>query len=250
MPVFSDTTTMENHRIGGSGFGFSAKRIGDLGASEYTLVVIAADATGSVYGFKDKIEETVKAVVRSCRYSPRADNLMLRFVTFNASSGVHEVHGFKPLAECNEDAYTGTVIPGGNTNLFDAGFSAAGSLNQYGKELTEQDFGVNGLFVVITDGDDNASRSTPSMLRAEIQKGVTGECLESVVSILVGVNVQDSRMSQRLQAFQAEAGFTQYIEVDNVNDKAFAKLADFVSKSISAASQALGTGGPSQALTF
>lgn len=249
MPVFSDAS-MENHQIGGSTFGFSAKRISDLGASEYTLVVIAADATGSVFGFKNKIEETVKTIVRSCRYSPRADNLMFRFVTFNASTGVHEVHGFKPLAECNEDSYTDTVNPGGNTNLFDAGFSSAGSLNQYGKELTDQDFGVNGLFVVITDGDDNASRSTPAMLREEIQKGVTGECLESVVSILVGVNVQDARMSQRLQNFQAEAGFTQYVELGKADDRAFAKIAGFVSKSISAASQALGTGGPSQALTF
>ena len=249
MPVFNDAS-MENHTIGGSNFGFSAKRVADLGASEYTLVVIAADATGSVYGFKNKIEEAVKAVVQSCRYSPRADNLMLRFITFNSSTGVKEVHGFKPLSECNLDSYTGTVEPRGNTNLFDACYSAAGSLNQYGKELTEQDFGANGLFVVITDGDDNASRTTPRMLREEIMKGVTGESLESTVSILVGVNVQDARMANALQNFKAEAGFTQYLEIDNATDKTFAKLADFVSKSISAASQALGTGGPSQALTF
>jgi uncharacterized protein YegL len=241
---------MENHKIGGSNFGFSAKRVGDLGASEYTLVVIAADATGSVQGFEDKIEQTIKAVVKSCRYSPRADNLMLRFVTFNSSDGVKEVHGFKPLSECNEDSYNGTVHPSGMTNLFDAGFSCAGSLNEYGKSLSEQDFGVNGIFIVITDGDDNASKVTPSMLREEIRKGVTGEHLESTVSILVGVNVQDAKMAQKLAGFQAEAGFTQYVEIDNASEKKLAKLADFVSKSISAASQALGTGGPSQALTF
>lgn len=249
MPILADKS-MESRQIGGTNFGFSAKRIGDLGASEYTLVVIAADATGSVTAFKNQIENVVKAVVKSCRYSPRADNVMLRFVTFNSDTGIHEVHGFKPLAECNEDSYTNTVNPGGMTNLFDAGFSCAGSLNEYGKELSEQDFGVNAIFIVITDGDDNASKTTPKMLQAEIAKGITGEHLESTTSILVGVNVQDTRLATRLQEFQMGAGFTQYVEVDNATEKKLAKLADFVSKSISAASQALGTGGPSQALTF
>lgn len=112
MPIMDDSG-MEQHALGGTGFGFSAKRIGDLGATEYTLVTVAADATGSVHGFQDKIENAIKAVVLACRKSPRADNLMLRLVTFNTSMGVHEVHGFKPLAECNTDAYTGCVQPGG-----------------------------------------------------------------------------------------------------------------------------------------
>jgi len=238
---------MEQHHIGGSSFGFSAKRVQDLGATEYTLVVIAADATGSVHGFQDKIEDVVKAVVKSCRYSPRADNLMLRFVTFN-SNAISEVHGFKPLSECNTDAYTGTVQPAGCTNLYDAAYSCAGSLNQYGKDLTAQDFGANGIFIVITDGDDNTSKTTPTMLRTEIAKGVTGEHLESTVSILVGVNVS-GQMSVRLQEFQTEAGFTQYVEIDNANEKKLAKLADFVSRSISAQSTALNS-GTSQTLTF
>jgi hypothetical protein len=249
MPLFNDTN-MEAHAIGGTGFGFSAKRIGDLGATEYTLVTLAVDATGSVSGWQDKIENAVKAVVKACRKSPRADNLLLRFVTFNTHVGVQEVHGFKPLAECDVDKYTGTVIPGGATNLYDAGYSSAGALNQYGKNLTSQDFAANGIFVVITDGDDNASKTTPAMLKDEITKGVTGESLESVVSILVGVNVTDPHMSQRLKDFQTGVGFTQYIEVDSATDGKIAKLADFVSRSVSSQSQALGSGGPSKALTF
>lgn len=249
MPIMNDAG-MEQHALGGTGFGFSAKRIGDLGATEYTLVTIAADATGSVHGFQDKIENAIKAVVLACRKSPRADNLMLRLVTFNTSIGVHEVHGFKPLTDCNTDAYTGTVQPGGATNLYDAAYSAAGSINQYGKSLTAQDFACNGIFVVITDGEDNASKTTPTMLKDEVAKGVTGEALESCVSILVGVNVQSPTVSRLLKDFQANAGFTQYIEVDNATDAKIAKLADFVSRSVSSQSQALGSGGPSQALTF
>lgn len=249
MPIFDDGS-MENRQIGGTGFGFSAKRIADLGASEYTLVSIAVDATGSVNGWSTEMEKAIKAVVRSCRVSPRADNLMLRVVTFNSSTGVHEVHGFKPLSECPEDNYNGTIVPRGMTNLFDAAFSCAGSMNEYGEALSKQDFGVNGIFVVLTDGEDNASKTTPNMLREEIAKGVSGEHLESVVSILVGVNVSEPRMAKYLASFKTEGNFTQYVELADATESKLAKLANFVSKSISAASQALGTGGPSQALTF
>jgi uncharacterized protein YegL len=237
---------MEAHKIGGSNFGFSAKRIADLGASEYTLVVIAVDATGSVYSFKQEIEQTIKSVVKSCRRSPRADNLMLRVITFNTSVGVNEVHGFKPLMDCNEANYTNSVDPKGSTNLFDAAYSAAGSLVQYGKDLTDQDYNVNGIFVVITDGEDNASLMTPSMVKDQISKCVQEEALESMTSILVGVGTDQNA----LQRFQVEAGMAQFVNIADATERNLAKLAAFVSKSISATSQALGTGGPSQALVF
>ena len=249
MPLMTDND-MEVHALGGTGFGFSAKRISDLGAPEYTLVTIAADATGSVSGWETKIEDAIKAVVLACRKSPRADNLMLRLTTFNSSLGVHEVHGFKPLSECDTAKYSGCISPGGMTNLYDAAFSCAGAINQYGRDLTSQDFAANGIFIVITDGDDNASRTTPTMLKDEVAKGVSGENLESVVSILVGVNVSDARMNDRLNQFQSDAGFTQYVKIEDATDAKLAKLADFVSRSVSSQSQSLGSGGPSKALTF
>lgn len=53
-----------------------------------------------------------------------------------------------------------------------------------------------------------------------------------------------------ITADDVDAGFTQYVEVDNATDAKLAKLADFVSRSVSSQSQALGSGGPSKALTF
>jgi hypothetical protein len=50
--------------------------------------------------------------------------------------------------------------------------------------------------------------------------------------------------------FHQEAGFTQYVELDNADTKTLARLAEIVSRSISAQSQALGTGGASQPLVF
>ena len=47
MASFDDDIVMQSHSIGGSNFAFSAVSIGDLGASEYTLGLIAVDVSGS-----------------------------------------------------------------------------------------------------------------------------------------------------------------------------------------------------------
>ena len=68
--------------------------------------------------------------------------------------------------------------------------------------------------------------------------------------IVIGVNVQDQAVSGYLKQFHKDAGFTQYIEIDKADAKTLARLAEFVSQSISAQSQALGSGGASPALVF
>jgi len=247
MPILNDSN-MNAHKVAGSSYGFSAKRIEHLGASEYTLVSIAADVSGSVSVFKREIEKCVKEIVRACRHSPRADNLMMRFTTFD--SNVTEVHGFRPLNECDEDKYEGTIRIGGMTALYDATHNAVVSATTYGKDLTDHDFDVNSIAFVITDGGDNASVLTVKDLNKALARAVTSEAVESMVSILVGVNVADPTLSQYLEDLKDEAGFSQYVELSDAKEKTLAKLATFVSRSISAQSQALGSGAATAALTF
>lgn len=247
MPLF-DNTDLETHPIKGSSFGFSATRIDKLGASEYTLVGIAVDASSSVGSFAKELNACLQEVVKACRQSPRADNLMLRLVSFD--SNVNEIHGFRPLTECNVDDYASAVHPNGSTALYDATLSLTQSLVQYGKDLTASDFDVNAILFVITDGEDNRSTFTKKAVAEAFKNAVQSESLESVVTILIGVNVTDPGVGRYLKSFHADAGFTQYEELDNANAKTLARLAAFVSKSISAQSQALGSKGASQALSF
>lgn len=246
MPVFTDN--MDTHTLQGSNYGFSAKRIDDLGATEYTLVGLACDGSSSVTAFRLEMEKCVKEIIKACARSPRADNLMSRFLLFN--NRLHEVHGFKPLSECNQDEYTDSVQTGGTTALFDAACNVVDSVRQYGADLMKNDFDVNGIIFVITDGDDNASAATAVELRKTLERAVQSEALESIVSILIGVNVQDPQLSTKLHQIAQTAGFTQYVELGDAQASTLARLADFVSRSISSQSQALGTGGPSQSLNF
>lgn len=246
MPLLGND--MEEYQLGASNFSFSAKRIEDLGATEYTLAVLVIDVSGSVSPFAAEIEKTVKEVSRSCRRSPRADNLMLRVITFD--SQVQEIHGFKPLTECAEDDYNGCIRPGGVTALYDATYSGVQSAVQYGKSLVDQDFDVNCAVFVVTDGQDNDSTMTRKTVAQAFQDAVTDETMESLVSVLIGVNTSADNLSAYLQSFKDEAGFTQYVDIGDATEKQLAKLGNFISQSISSQSQALGTGGASKSLSF
>ena len=239
--------SLENFQLTASNYGFSGTRLEDLDASEYTLVTICQDDSSSVDQFKNEMESTLKKIVEACKKSPRADNLMIRFCTFN--SAFNEVHGFKRLQQIKPSDYDGVLGHGGTTALYDAAVNAVESSNLYAKKLTENDFSVNAITFFITDGADNESKTSAHQVKQVLQSAMKDEVLESIVSILVGVNA-DGSLDQYLQHFKDEAGITQYVGIGDATAGKLAKLAEFVSRSISAQSQALGTGGPSQSLSF
>lgn len=241
MKLFNDD--MQVAQIGN--FNFSGVRPDRLGATEYTLVSLVVDKTGSVDGFQGELLDVKRAVVEACQKSPRANYLMLRSVEFNSS--VDEVHGFVELASIDASRYVEPNCSGA-TALYDAAYSAIAATNEYAKTLADNEFGANGIVIVVTDGDDNASAQTAKSVAAEIARGVQNEWLESLVVILVGVNA--GRYQRELEAFQKTAGIAQYVDVGDATPAKLARLADFVSRSISAQSASLGTGGPSQALIF
>lgn len=226
-------------------FGFSGVRPDKLGAAEYTLATLVMDKTGSVSSFAQVLLNAKIAVVQACQKSPRAEFLLLRNTEFNTS--VEEVHGFVELARLDPLQYPAPRC-GGMTNLFDATYDAVAATNEYAKTLSDAEFSVNGIVFVVTDGDDTSSVQTPAAVAAELKRGVQNEWLESLTVVLIGVNAQ--RYQQELNKFYADAGLTQYVDAGDATPERLARLADFVSRSISSQSQALGTGGPSQALTF
>ena len=247
MPLLNDLTIDQND-LPNSHYGYSATRIEHLGATEYTIATIVCDVSGSTDGFALDMEAAIAKIVQACKYSPRADNLMLRLVQFNDT--LSEVHGFKLLENCNTGDYSGILMCSGSTALFDAAENAAAAVIDYGQRLAGADFSANAILFVITDGADNVSKVTAKGVKKRLAQAVSSEALESLVSILIGVNVQDQSVAHYLKAFYKDAGFSQYVEIDNADTKTLANLAQFVSQSISAQSQALGTGGPSQSLIF
>jgi uncharacterized protein YegL len=239
---------LEQFNLQTSHYGFSGTRIEDLDASEYTLVTLVFDRSGSTADYRPEMKKAVDKVVEACQKSPRADNLMLRLCEF--SDGFTERHGFKRLATIGANDYDCLLgDDGGMTALYDAAENAISATEAYAKNLTENEFSVNGILFVLTDGMDNRSTLTPNAVQKALKKAVSSESMESLVSVLIGVNL-DQAADQWLQNFHQDAGFTQYVNIGDATPGKLAKLAEFVSKSISSQSQSLGSGGPSQQITF
>jgi len=271
MPKFSGDIDLEKHQ--GGHFAFHATPLDELMASEYTLATIVCDRSGSTYGFQSSMEKALQASVAALKKSPRADNLLVRVLVFEDS--LVEIHGFKLLSTIATDSYNGILHPGGTTALFDASIDGIEATSAYGKQLLDEGYAVNGIVIVITDGMDNRSThagpNDPSAAPADgsfnkgydparyvrnaLEQGVKGENLESLVSILIAVIEEDANnrsdiATEALRLFNQHAGFTQYIELGDASEKTIARIGGFISESVSSQSQALGTGGPSQSLTF
>lgn len=249
MPLFAQDG-MDTHTVVGTNFKYSAMRVDDsrLGSFEYTLVGLTVDKSSSVSDFRGELEKCVKAAVASCKYSPRGDSLMLRYLLFNEK--LEEGHGYRPLAECDEDKYIGSVNTGGMTACFDACVSQLGAMQDYAEALVKSDYETNGILFVITDGMDNRSTFEATAVASKMAEIRRSEYLESLLAILIGVNVKDTEVKRYLRKLEKDGGFDQYVEIENADAKTLARLSDFVSKSISAQSQALKSGGASQALNF
>lgn len=243
-------STLIQHSLSTGTFGYSAADIDYLtehGATEYTLVTLVVDESPSVEDFKAEMEECIKRSISACKMSPRSDFLMVRLVAF--SSRLREIHGFKQLVDINVNDYDGCLKTSGATLLYDSAKNSIDATCAYGKDLVENDFDVNAIVIIITDGMDNCSSGNPSDVADSLKAVKKEESLESLLTILVGVGVdQYSGIGQYLDDFKVDAGITQYIELKDADEKTLAKLADFISRSVSSQSQSLGTKACSQQL--
>jgi len=248
MPRFDPGTPMLSRRLAGTTYGYSGTRLDDLSCSEYTLVAVAADQSGSVGAFQTDLEACLGEIVRACQQHPRAEHVMLRLTAFDGS--LHELHGFKPLPTLDAKDYAGILHTGGATALHDAALNAIGALRSYGETLADQGFAVNGLVFVLTDGDDNASAGSAREVADQVRAALGSERIEGLHTVLVGVGTQGAT-AKALMRFSAEAGFDDFIPIDQANAGSLQRLARFASRSIGLQSTALGAGGSaSLSLTF
>jgi uncharacterized protein YegL len=240
------SATEEQVQVPGGDYNYTTVPVDELEDYEYTKVQIVSDVSGSVGPYKTEMEEAIKEAIGACMTSPRADNLLVRHTQFG--SDIKESHGWKLLPQINTGDYDDCLEINGLTALYDATDEAVTVMRDSGKRLTEANYKVNGIVFIITDGWDNQSHATANTVKKTIQETNKSEALESLVTILIGVGT-GSADNQKLQEFKDNAGLTHFLKIDDASKSSLAKLAQFISKSISDQSQALGTGGPSKALT-
>lgn len=232
-----DPTGMEQ-LMTASGFQFSAPPKRDIKASEYTICGLSIDCSTSVSSFKKELEQIAQTAVDACQKSPRSENLMFRVTTFN--DDVSELHGFKLLNTIKPADYNGSLNPSGWTALYDSVYEGLEAMEAQAKMLAKNDCNTNGILFVGTDGEDNRSKYSPKQIKDLIERIRHEEILESIQIVLIGITNGNTGLNQYLENFKNEAGITQYINVHEITPQNVAKLAAFVSKSISSTSQSFG----------
>jgi len=248
MPKFNTSNDGGSEKITTSNYEFSAVRIDELGSTEQTLVTIAVDKSGSLHGQDRNLEKMVSEAVKSCKKSDRAESIIVRVIAFDHNET--EIHGFKQLNSIDPDSdYANTINTGGGTALFDAAHNAVISTAKYGEMLVDQDFAANAIIFLITDGCDEHSTLSSASVAKAVKDTRVGEMLDSIAIVLVGMT-DGQYATSRLNEFKNEAELDEYIEMGDVTTQKLAKLAGYVSRSVSSTSQALGTGGPSTSLSF
>lgn len=251
MPRLLDTEEVMQQNGPGT-FQFSGVRIENLGATEYTLVTLVIDISGSVVKFNTELLKMVKTVVESCKKSPRSENLLIRYIVFNEN--IMEQHGFRLLNDIDINDYQ-ELNPYGLTALFDATYDALGATVEYSARLVnDYEFDVNGIVFVVTDGMNNRGTMTMKSISDKVSDALAHEDIESLMTILIQLKDPNSpwsaEINQHLKDFYQDANLTQFIDIGDATVGSLAKLANFVSQSVSSQSQSLGTGASSQILTF
>jgi len=249
MPKLNDTN-LQN--FSGGHFGYSGTKMVELEkiGNQFSLANIVVDDTGSIFDFKDKLEFAIKESIRALQLSPRANNILVRVTAFSTSinNNLQEIHGWRLLSSINLDDYSGILSASGFTPLNDATIDGLDAINNYATECANQNIDTNAILIVITDGEENRSKFGIERVVKAKTDCIKNEALESIVSLLVGVNIQDARLAGLLNDFKVQGKFDQFEKLEDASQKSIARLVGFISKSVSLSSQSLGSGGPSQAI--
>jgi hypothetical protein len=220
---------------------------------EYTLVSIAEDVSPSTGNLRTAMALGMKTVNLACKKDPRSDKLMVHSTRFGTT--IQEIHGFKPVNDIDENSYKASPTIGGSTCLYDAIFNAISACSHYAEILDKSgDISSNAIVFIFTDGMDNDSTVGPETIKEKLEEIRMKEVLESIKIIILGFNDPNSSYQSTvvtyLQKLVDDLGLDQYVDIGAMTPAQAAKVFGFVSQSISSQSQHLGTGGPSQNLTF
>ena len=248
-PITETSLAIDSTSYQVGNYGYTAINPADLTNSEYTLVTICVDTSSSVENFKNNIEKFLELVVAACRKCATSENLLFRVVTFDTHVG-NEIHGFRSLSQIKDTDYDNRIMTGGSTALFDALSEAINTSVNYAGQLTATGCAVNCVIYLPTDGQNNSSSKNPVMVRDELVKARRSEQVDSINVVLIGLidpnskNLDANGLDPYLSDVKTELGIDQYIFVGKATPQNLAKLAGFVSQSVSSMSSVIGSNAP------
>ncbi len=122
---------------------------------DYTHIAVILDRTGSMEAIRDDTIGGFNAFLQQQKAEPGFATLTL--VQFDSQDPYEVIHRFKPIAEVPELTRE-TYVPRASTPLLDAMGRGINDLESSLSQLAEADRPGRVVMVVVTDGQENASR--------------------------------------------------------------------------------------------
>lgn len=137
--------------------------IDDLETESVDLICLVLDKSGSMSRFQHVMKDCLDRLRIALVGSKAADEILLSKTLFD--SDVIALSGYKPLKEFSADYSVGSV-----TALYDAIILTADNHLRYSEFLRSEGMNVKAVFLVLTDGMDNASRASFQEARAKVEE--------------------------------------------------------------------------------
>jgi len=122
---------------------------------DYTHIAVILDRTGSMESIRDDTIGGFNTFLKKQKEEPGTATLTL--VQFDTQDPYEVIHRFKPIAEVPELTHD-TYVPRASTPLLDALGRGINDLEKSLSELKDDDRPSKVVMVVVTDGQENASR--------------------------------------------------------------------------------------------
>lgn len=203
----------------------------ELDTEQVTLVTFVVDASSSMSSHRQTMIDALNAIIKDLQGYKQSDQMLVSSWQFDTTSKL--LFAAKKIADVTDDF--NSYAPNGYTALYDSLEDALTAGRTYAQELMDEDYQVRMIVVVLTDGEDNSSRTTASKVR-KLSQALTVE--ETAILALVAF--------QGYQQFDAKTiadnlGIPNVLEEDwSSNDAvhtSIKKLTGMISASVIRASQ-------------
>lgn len=235
----TETESSDLLTLSGTGYHFTAILPENIKTDAICLASVLIDTSSSMDGEEQNLERCFEQAIQACDKAPNRDGIFIRITSF--ASTVKELRPFIPPSPTPLKIHIG-----GMTALGRGILDSLRSTTQYAKVLSQGDYRCNAILIILTDGEETVDKPEQAvdMVQKELQTIRTEETLDSVLIILVGFRPSVGVM--KTQQDFANAIGARYIPLQDVNPQKLAKLANFVSQSISSQSKQIGTGQVTQ----
>ncbi len=143
--------------------------IDDIDSEEVTLVAVVIDASSSMYEYRSAVLDSYREqFLKPLAKAKNADSILVSTWIFSDTSqdpaNVRLVHGYTPVPNCASLTQT-EYDPDGSTPLYDAVMASLTGLVSYGQQLRDNGTRTKSIVVVLSDGQENSSRTSGSKVR-------------------------------------------------------------------------------------